>query len=598
MLNQLRNSLKTKAFIILIIFGITPLIILGTVTTSITTGILERQVNYMAAQTIKALSISINEELKRLIDMTFYHSKNKRLIDLLEECKSEENNWKLTNQAVRNELFQSDLIRRINYPFHYFVITEENDIFSDNFVVSDSKTRQILDVIGKSEWYIRLMNSFSGEVAIGTNSQLLLEKGGDQIYFSANIINTEENMENVGTIIVGVSEYYVTKLLRDIKIGDRNSLYIINQRGECLIESEGNSFPYSMLPETFIQKVTAPSKEVKVMEVLEERQLVLSHNLSLQGSMDTLKLVMISPVDDIYSDIKYIKYVTALLIAVSSFMVLFLIYIVNRNILEPVIRLSSITNQVRAGNLDVEFKGGRKDEIGQLADNFNVMVRDLKKYIIDIKQKEQLKRRLEIRLLQSQMKPHFIRNTLNTIRWMAEMKRAYGISKAVTSFSCMLDYTLDENSQGDNLVTVRDEMSYLEEYIYLQQLRYQNKFTSSFSIDNNIMDMKILKLCFQPIVENSIAHGFQYKQGTGNLTIKGFREGDMLVFIIEDDGIGMDEMKAESFLKDSPAVTDAKEGMALYNIHRRLKMYYGEIFGLIIESSPGNGTRVKMVFPV
>ena len=200
-------------------------------------------------------------------------------------------------------------------------------------------------------------------------------------------------------------------------------------------------------------------------------------------------------------------------------------------------------------------------------------------------------------MLQSQIKPHFVRNTLNSIRWMAEMRGAEGISHAILSFSGLLDYNFRD---ADMMTTVKEELQYVEEYIYLQKLRYQNKFVSKIQVEEDILSCKILKLSFQPIVENSINHGLAFKQERGTLEIRGYRQEDKLVFIIEDDGVGMDEATLRGALSPDSGekLRDSGTRIALVNVQQRMKMNFGDEYGIMIESEKGQGTKVTMVFPV
>lgn len=165
-----------------------------------------------------------------------------------------------------------------------------------------------------------------------------------------------------------------------------------------------------------------------------------------------------------------------------------------------------------ARRLSVRVQPGSADEIGDLYLGFNDMVEALDNSIQTIRRDDEKRHDLEIRILQEQINPHFIRNTLNTIRWMAELKGAAGISKAISAFICMINYSF---SGIDHAVSLRDELFYLEKYIYIQKLRYQNLFTYEAQVPGELLDAQIPKLILQPIVENSVLHGIAERAEAG-----------------------------------------------------------------------------------
>jgi two-component system sensor histidine kinase YesM len=311
---------------------------------------------------------------------------------------------------------------------------------------------------------------------------------------------------------------------------------------------------------------------------------------------DMWKIVMITPIADINKDIYYINYITIGMMLISLIGVLLLVLMLNRHIINPILLLNTFAKKVEEGDLEIKATENRKDEIGQLGHGFNNMLVNLKKHIANVKEKERLKSKLEIKVLQSQINPHFIRNSLNVIRWMAELLNAPSISKAIMSFVRIMDYYLDS---PDAMVTVRKEMECLNEYIYLQKLKYQNKFSTDIDIDEDIMDCHILKLILQPIVENSIIHGLDKKKGLGSLCIKGFKRDDKLIFIIKDDGIGMDDATLRNIFQLKPSTERyiGISGIGIANVQQRVHLYYGEAFGLMVSSAPDKGTEVVVIIP-
>lgn len=205
-----------------------------------------------------------------------------------------------------------------------------------------------------------------------------------------------------------------------------------------------------------------------------------------------------------------------------------------------------------------------------------------------------------MRLLQNQIKPHFVRNVLNTIRWLAEINGVTGVSKSVMALSSLLEYNFRDSTL---ISTVGDEINYVRKYVYLQKLRYQNKFKDEYDIEEELYCAPILKLAFQPIVENCIYHGLLNKEGLGTISIRGRRKSGVMEFEISDDGVGMEQEKARAILdppsqEDIYKASDETENIALWNVNQRIKRKYGEGYGLSVLSSPGEGTMVIIKIPL
>lgn len=261
-------------------------------------------------------------------------------------------------------------------------------------------------------------------------------------------------------------------------------------------------------------------------------------------------------------------------------------------------RISSIVKQmkkVRSGapvHLDTE--AGR-DEIGDLIDTYNYMTDEINKLM-----EQQLKaandlRASEFKALQSQINPHFLYNTLDMINWMAKSGKSADVSEAVQVLSRFYKLTLNK---GNSTVRVKEELEHVSLYVQLQNMRYQNKIHFFVDVPDEMTDYEIPKLVFQPIVENAIQHGiFERESKEGNIVIMGWPEGDNLIFVVSDDGVGIPPDKMKHIL-DGTGESETGSNIGIYNTHRRLQLYYGDDqFGLSYRSEAGVETEVEIRIP-
>lgn len=250
--------------------------------------------------------------------------------------------------------------------------------------------------------------------------------------------------------------------------------------------------------------------------------------------------------------------------------------------------------RVGAGDFDVELAVDGGDEFGHILGRFNSMNRKIKalideNYIARLREKE-----TEIFALNVQLNPHFLYNTLNTIHWMSLASEHDKVSRMLVALSRMLHYTTDNRQDS---TPFRDDLAWLQDYLQIMKQRYGDRFEVDIEIDPDLLDAKVPKLFLQPIVENSVLHGFQEIEEGGLITIYGRREGMQALFCVEDNGYGIPPEKMLSLnAHDETRGSDAMS-IGLRNVAKRIRLLYGDDYGLAIESEEGMGTRVTVLIP-
>jgi two-component system sensor histidine kinase YesM len=303
------------------------------------------------------------------------------------------------------------------------------------------------------------------------------------------------------------------------------------------------------------------------------------------------KAVTVIPKNELFGFV----YTIVRTIAISLFVLLGLsiltsIYIAT-GITKPLLNLQKKMNLVSQGNLDVEIDIQHGD-VGKISVAIDRMLKEIRRLIRTIYREEQEKRQLEILALQSQIRPHFMYNTLNAIKWMAKIQGASGIEEALTAFSSVIQFTA--KTQRD-FVTIREEVEFIKNYTKILDLRYLNKFEVSFDIDPRVWEYQTLKFMLQPLVENAIFHGFDKIAYKGKLRIQIYEEAGRLVMIVADNGRGMSPAQRESLDHDKGAGHLNSIGIA--NIRKRIALHYGQGYGLSIASEENAGTTAKIVVP-
>ena len=253
--------------------------------------------------------------------------------------------------------------------------------------------------------------------------------------------------------------------------------------------------------------------------------------------------------------------------------------------------------EVKKGNLDVLVPVQSFDEIGTITDNFNEMTVKVRELIREVTEAQENQKNAEIRALEAQINPHFLYNTLDSINWMAIEKEEYEISKMIRNLGVILRYSVNKSNQ---IVTIRELADWLEKYISLQQMRFNDAFAYRLNIDEETYDRKVYKLLLQPFVENAIIHGFKEMESGGllQIDIMPAQHDPGIVIIIEDNGKGMPQDMLKCYNDREEAIKDEGRSIGLHNAFSRMNMYYGKKASWNVSSMEGMGTVITLRIPV
>ena len=273
------------------------------------------------------------------------------------------------------------------------------------------------------------------------------------------------------------------------------------------------------------------------------------------------------------------------------------IYMISKNIAgrvtRPVTELCEMTEKFAGGDFSVSCHAQDNLEMEQLTESFNSMVGEIAHLVEDIHTEQKNARDAELRLLQEQINPHFLYNTLDTIIWLTE---AGDFAQAVQMIQHLSRFFRTTLSKGRDMVTVREEQEHIESYLNIQRFRYQDILDYRIDFAPEIAEYQIQKLTLQPIVENALYHGIKNKRGKGLITVSGRQEGDVLVFTVEDNGIGMTEAELCHLreLISGKQEPESQNGFGMSNVQKRIQMQYGVAYGITAASIYGEGTVIEV----
>lgn len=284
-----------------------------------------------------------------------------------------------------------------------------------------------------------------------------------------------------------------------------------------------------------------------------------------------------------------------ILLAFVLLLVIVLTMMIVTGIIRPIQGLSEVTRRISQGDFTARAEVETEDEVEALADSINSMTESIEGFVHKIKEDEGKMRRADLRLLQEQINPHFLYNTLDTIVWLIEGNDSDKAVNMVVSLSEFFRLVL---SKGKEYITIQEEELHIKSYLKIQQVRYRDILEYEIRIDPRLYRYKILKLTLQPLVENSLYHGIKYKRAKGIITVTGEMEEGRIRLRVEDNGVGMEPEELENLQAEiMKPCKDTGKGFGLANVNERIRMNFGSEYGMTIRSEAGKGTAVDILIP-
>lgn len=312
-------------------------------------------------------------------------------------------------------------------------------------------------------------------------------------------------------------------------------------------------------------------------QYIDEELMVIA---TLNGRIQTFTIVVLTLI--------FIILLLAVLLAADSF------HGMRNAIHQPILQLEEMTEKITHGDLDARVADYVVEELSPLADGLNRMAGHLQRLIDERVEVQQNLQKAEMRALQAQITPHFVYNTLETIIWLAEQERNEELVEITMAFTEFFRVSLN---QGKDYISVEKEESHVRSYLNIQSVRYKSVMSYDLYIAPEIAHYPMLKLLLQPLVENAIYHGIKNKRGGGNIRVSGVKDGaEEMTFTVTDTGIGMTEEKLAAVNKRlQESVHSGDSGFGLYNVNRRIRLYYNR--ELQINSEYGKGTSISFTLP-
>lgn len=578
-------NLRTKLFVAIFLTSLIPLLLLGFFSYRYTFGLILEQVSENELERLTSINNQFNYFLKDIEQLTLYFYNNDQVSSILNEPMSDDPKQRYNNYELLSNLFDTTMGVK-DWDANIYVIGLNGDrYFSNHYLPANyNNIREYWGIFRKA----KIAN---GAITWDTNYSIGKYHDSEIVLTGSRIIKNPNGEEIVGYVLVDVYETEFANIYENNKHYHSEQFYLLDQQEYIISSHVDKSKVGTKLEADYLPKVMNSNSGFFNYDWNDTSSILAYHTDDHTG----YKLISIIPLNEIQQKNSLIRNITLNFAVIGLIISSWLAYFLSRTITNPLYKLMGLMRDVEQGNLDIRFDSKYEDDIGIFGRRFNRMLSRLKVLLQDSYEKQVRLKDSELKALRAQINPHFLYNTLETVNWLARMEGSDDISKIVVSLGEIMRYSV---KKGDDFVTLREDLKQLENYLTIQEFRYQDKFKVHFNIDETILDEPILSLLLQPLVENAIIHGLEEKIDAGKIFISIQGLDHFMEITIQDDGVGMDKETLERLNNKLQEGLSLQElGIGIENVRKRLFLSYGDQYKWDLTSTVNEGTCVYIQIP-
>ena len=529
---------------------------------------------------IQQMNQNIDSYIDYMENIAYLISSNEDVQDyLFDEKIDNEGRYRILNQLQTILDSRSD-IRNVG------IISKNGRMLIND---GSKSVNQDLD-LNTQEWYATALEKPNGPILTSSHVQHIIS--GERpwvITLSRGIRDRSGSGEKEGVFFIDLNYSAISGLCDQSTVGTKGYAFILDAKGNIVYHPQQQQL-YNELQTENISLIMDTDEDTVLTGTGNDGKLY-----SISRSEKTgWTVVDCTNVKELLSKSRQAQSVYVLTAIILVIVALLFSRFMARSITLPIQKLRDSMKKVQEGDFSVsDVVVDSKNEIGSLTKSFDVMTHRIHELMEQNVHEQEEKRKSELKALQSQINPHFLYNTLDSIIWMAEGKKNEEVVLMTASLARLLRQSI---SNEDEVVPIANEVEYARGYLTIQKMRYKDKLEFQIAVDSSILYIPLIKLVLQPIIENAIYHGLKYKESKGLLIVKGFMKDGNAVLQVIDDGVGMDE-ETLAHIYDKHKVNYHSNGVGVYNVQKRLKLYYGEDYGITYTSELGKGTTATITIP-
>ncbi|WP_168928813.1 sensor histidine kinase [Paenibacillus dokdonensis] len=582
-----KKSIKHTMILSFLLVLCLPTALISIMSYRISVQLLEEKVSDSFLANLTFIGDNIEKELEQWEQISKYINANPVIRNVLMRSYSNDLDFYYDMKKVDEQLETYSINTNIFAYVSSMVIVGNN---GRNLLYGEDANSLDIGRIKQQEWFSEV-NRMNGRVMwLGIHKNIANYRvQNESVIALGRAIKGEKNNQIIGTLYLTFRESYFTGLLKNIELTEGGRLYIVDNRDHVVFDSE-----MKLLNEAF--PGMNPTKDDRpkgyfLTKGPDGKQMLMAHVSISKYDWKVVESVPYASLTNGTNDI----FGNTMAIFLISFGVTSVIwYFVSSHIVRPIRKLTNSMKKVQEGDLSVRVDIERLDEVGMMNKHFNFMIMRIQELFHSNLEEQEKKKNAEYRALQSQINPHFLYNTLNTIRWMAIIQKSDNIREVVEVLGRLLKNTMKHEGP---FVSVEEELANLRDYVYIQKLRYSHKFDVRYEVQPEVLPLPCVKFILQPLIENAIFHGIEPKEeGGGIITVSIRRAGDHIVIKVRDNGVGIPKETLNE-LDRRMAVPRKNGGIGMFNVMERLKLTYGKESSFRIRSEENEFTEIEMMIP-
>lgn len=539
----------------------------------------ETNSKHYISEIIQQININIQSYITNMEDISMLASTNKDVKYYITETSFINDEERRPYEKRISDLFQSILITRKDIA-SIMVFGYNNRFVSDRRITSLNLNSKIEE----QPWYKNAKAEGGKSVISAPHVQNIIQNEYRWVVSLSRELKSADGITGEGIFLVDLNLSVINEICNHINLGKRGYVFIVDKDGSIVYHPQ-QKLINSNLKTEMIDRVKQSGSGSFITGEGNKKRIY-----TIQETHFGWKIVGVAYASELIANQYQINLSYFLWTILALVIALYLSFFISRHLSRPIKMLQSNMKQVEKGDFSIRSEFRSKNEIGQLSHTFNIMVGRIRDLMNQIIQNEESKRKSEMKLLEAQINPHFLYNTLDSIIWMAERKKHDEVVLMTSSLAKLFRSIINKNTET---VPVRVEIEHITNYLLIQTMRYKDKLDFQIDVDPSILEVHIPKIILQPIVENAIYHGIKNKLESGLVKITGKADGDTIVFVVADDGVGMEQEKLDQILKLKEGII---RGIGVSNVNERIKLF-GKEFGLTFESEKWEGTKVTIVLP-
>lgn len=442
--------------------------------------------------------------------------------------------------------------------------------------------------ITKEDWYKNAENKNGATAITSTHVRRFTNEENPWVVSISNSIVDPNTNGKLGTLLVELNYKVLNDICENVSFGENGYIFVLDNSGEFVFH------PYLPLIYSGLKTEDIPLLMEETGNTVVSPSIGKTYYVNKNGD-PAFRIVGALEDEKLYANSENMGLIFVLMCCISICVAILSSVVIASGIVKPIKRLENVVNEIEHGNFDVDFELEGSAETIRFAKSLEDMLGNTKRLMAQTVEDQEVIRKSQLDALHAQINPHFLYNTLDSIIWMAEERGAHDI---VMISLALAKYFRISLSKGKDIITAQEELLHVENYLIIQKLRYEDKLSYNVKYGAGVRETKCLKLMLQPIVENAIYHGVKSMRSGGKVLVSGWVEDDLLFFTVEDNGPGMSKEQVEDVLEGRANIARKRGGVGVRNVQERIRLFYGDQYGLKIESKEGEGTKVTIRIPV